>query len=226
MKKVLLINPDSDSLASCKNVLDRDELRIFTATTAEEGLRIHREERVDLIITELALPVMGGDMLCARIRQEYALRKVSLVVVCRDVPEEIARAKSCHANARLLKPVTPEELVACVGKLLAVPKRRSCRVLVRAQLCDERGETTLFGVAHNISVAGLLIESDDLLAVGDRIACLFFLPDARPINAVGEVARAVRQSRIMTQYGIRFIHLYPQVRSEIENFVAANTMAA
>ena len=226
MKKVLLINPVRDSLAWEKNILDRDELRIFTATTAEEGLRIHREEMVNLLLTELDLPDMGGDVLCFRIRQEQALKKVAIIVVCRDMPEEIKRAESCGANARLLKPVKPEQLGDCVGKLLDVSSRQNYRVLVRAQVHSGRGATTLFCTSNNISVAGLLIESDGLLAVGDRISCMFFLPGASQITAVGEVVRTTRLSRIMNQYGIKFISLKPQFQREIENFVAASAPAA
>ena len=222
MKKVLLINPDSVALAWDKNILDRDDLRIFTAATAEEGLRIHREEQVNLLITELDLPDMGGDELCARVRRNLALRKVSVAIVCRDIPAETMRADTCGANARLLKPVTPEQLDDCLVKLLAVPPRQDCRVLVRTQVFGERSGTTLFCTSRNISIAGLLLECDDFLAVGDRISCMFFLPSASQITAVGEVVWTTPLSRIMNQYGIRFISLYPQFRTEIENFVAAN----
>jgi CheY-like chemotaxis protein len=226
MKKVLLINPDIDSLAWDKNILNRGDLRIFTAATAEEGLRIHREEKVNLLITELDLPDMGGDELCVRIRQNLALRKVSVIIVCRDIPAEVRRADTCGANARLLKPVTAEQLENCFGKLLAVPPRLDCRVLVRTQVFGGRGATTLFCTSRNLSVGGLLLECDDFLAVGDRISCMFFLPGPKQITAVGEVARAARTSRIMHQYGIRFLSVYPQVRMEIENFIAANPEAA
>lgn len=226
MKKVLIIYPVGDALARDKNILDRDELRIFTASTAEEGLRIHREEMVNLLLTELDLPDMGGDVLCSRIRQDQALKRVSVVVVCRDLPEEIKRAENCGANARLLKPIKPEQLEDCVGKLLAVSTRQDCRVLVRTQVYSERGATTFFCTSRNISVSGFLLESDGLLAVGDRISCQFFLPNASQITTVGEVVRITRLSRIIHQFGIRFISLYPQVQSEIENFVAANAQAA
>ena len=226
MKKVLLINPVGAYLARDKNILDRNELQIFTATTAEEGLRTHRDEMVDLILTELDLPDMGGDVLCSRIRQEHEFKKVSIIVVCRNMPAEIARAENCGASERLLKPVTPEQLDACLGRLLTVPARQNYRVLVRVQVHGVRGTTTLFCPSTNISVSGLLIESDGLLAVGDRISCMFFLPGACQITAVGEVVRTSRLSRVTNQYGIRFISLKPRFQAEIENFVAANAPAA
>jgi CheY-like chemotaxis protein len=226
MRKVLLINPDSDSLARDKSILDRDDLRIFTATTAEEGFRIHWEERVNLLLTELDLPDLGGDVLCSRIRQGQGLRQVSMVVVCKDLPEEIARAEGCGANALLVKPVTPEQLDDCVGKLLAIPVRRDCRVLVRVQVHGESGAAALFCTSRNVSVSGLRIESDGLLAVGDRISCMFFLPGTCQIKSVGTVVWTVRLSRLVNQYGIRFVSLYPQAKTELENFVAANAQAA
>jgi DNA-binding response OmpR family regulator len=225
MNKVLIINPDRKALARYKNILDRDGLRVLTAATAEEGLRIHREVKVNLILAELNLPDMGGDVLCSRIRQEEALRKVSIIVDCNDVPKETARVKGCGANALLLKPVTPERLEEGVRKLLDVPPRQDCRVLVKAQVFGNHGATTVFGTSRNISVAGLLIESDEVLAVGERISCMFFLPGPRQISAVGEIVRTSRPSSIMHQYGIRFLSLYPPGLTEIENFIA-NSQAA
>jgi len=225
MNKVLLIDPAGDSFATFRNILDRDDLRIFTAATAEEGVMIHREEMVDLILTDLDLPDMGGGELCSLIRREPALRKVSIIVVCRDVPEEIARADGCGANGRLVKPVSPEQLDECVGKLLAVPARQDCRVLVRAQLYGEYGTTTLYCTTRDISISGLLLESDELLAIGDRISCLFFLPGALQVSAVGEIVRTSTVSRLMKLYGVRFISLNPQARTEIELFVAASAAA-
>ena len=226
MEKLLLINPDPDDLAWDNYFLDRDDLLIFTATRAEEGLRIHREEKVSLIITDIDLPDMAGDLLCSRIRQDQPLRKVSVVVVCRNLPEEIERAESCGANGLLLKPVIPEQLEGCVERLLAVPARQDCRVLVRARIYGDRGTTTLFCKSRNISVAGLLLESDGILAIGERISCMLFLPGESQITAVGEVVRITRLSRITNQYGIRFVSLNPRVRADIETFVSANAHAA
>jgi CheY-like chemotaxis protein len=225
MKKVLLVSPVGSTLVRYKHILVRDGLRIFTAATAEEGLRIHREETVDLILTELDLPDEGGDALCSHIRREQALRKVSIIVVNKNMPEEIARAKGCGANARLLIPIKPEQLKKCIGQLLNIPPRHDCRVLVKTQRYCNRGANTLFGTSRNISVSGLLIDSDDLLAVGDRISCTFFLPGPRRITAIGEVIRATRTSRIMNQYGIKFVHLYPQMQAEIEQYIASTQAA-
>jgi DNA-binding response OmpR family regulator len=225
MKKVLLINPSSDSLVTYKNLLDRDGFKIFTATTAEEGLRIHRKKMVDLLLTDLNLPDMGGDELCQLIRLEEDISKVSVIIICRNVPEEIKRAENCGANARLPRPFRLAQFDECVGKLLGVTTRQDCRVLVSVQVFDERRKGTLLGSAVNVSVSGLMIEADELLAVGDLISCRFLLPGTSLVTAAGEVVRATRKSRIVNQYGIRFISLDPQSRAEIEDFIDAKMQA-
>ncbi len=225
MKKVLLINPSRDSLVTYRTILGRDDLKIFTATTAEEGLMIHRREKADLLLLELDLPDMGGDELCARIREEHELRKVSVIIICRDLPDEIVRADNCGANARLVRPFKLAQLDECVGKLLAVRARQDCRVLVKVQVSGERGAGTLIGTTRNISLTGLMIESDELLSVGDRISCTFLLPDANRITTTGEVIRATRKARMLNQYGIRFISLDPESRAAIECFIAADAPA-
>jgi CheY-like chemotaxis protein len=224
MKKVLIVNPVPMSSPVETDILNRADVCTFSAATAEEALRIHREELVDLLVTELDLPDMGGDMLCYRIRQEEALRNVSVILVCSDTPEEIERTESCGANTRLLKPVEPGQLCEDMAKFLSVFPRRDYRVIVRVQVYGERGNATLFCTSCNISVSGLLIETDGLLAEGDRISIMFFLPGTRQITAVGEIVRSVRVKSMCHHYGVRFISLSTQHQAEIEQFVAANTL--
>ena len=225
MKKVLIINPSGDSPAWAKNIMGRADLCIFTAATAEEGLRIHCEEMVDLVITELDLPDMGGEELCSTIRQEQSLASTSIIIVCEDKPEEIRRARRCGANERLLKPVDTERLDDCVGKLLAISTRKDYRIFFKAQILTEHGSRNVLGSTINISVSGLLIESDDLLMAGSRIPCTFTLPGGRQISAVGEIVRFTRLASRANLYGIRFVSIGPQDQAEIEKFVAANVPA-
>ncbi len=224
MKKILFVNHTATLTAREADILDRVDLRILTADTAEDALRIHREETVDLLIAELDLPDMGGDILCARIRQEDALQSVSIIIVCSDNPEEIARAQSCGANTHLVKPVVPGRLSEDVAKFLGVLPRRDYRVVVRVQVYGVQGNATLFCTSYNISVSGILIEADSLLAQGDRLSIMFFLPGSSQITAVGEVVRTEHLRSMQHHYGIRFISLSPEHRTEIENFVAANTL--
>ncbi len=220
MKKIIIVNSTHAFLERDKSILNRADFQIFTATSGEEALRIHREDRANLIVVDLDLPDMGGDGLCSRVRNESAIRNVSIILVCHDVLEELERVSTCGANAWVTKPVRPEQLVESVGQLLAVSLRRGYRVLLQARVRGERESTSFFCTSHNISVSGILLETDKPLDPGDGITCSFFLPGSRQIVVDGEVARCEKKPDGVCHYGVRFIDLAPNSREEIERFIA------
>ncbi len=220
MKKIIIVNAIHAFLERDKSILNRADFRIFTATTGKEALRIHREEKVNLIVADLDLPDMGGDVLCSEVRQESTIRNVSIILVCQDVPAELERASTCGANAWVTKPVRPEQLVESVGQLLAVSLRRGYRVLLKARVNGARESVPFFCTSHNISVSGILLETEKPLESGDCITCSFFLPGSQQIVADGEVVRLEKKPDGLIHYGVRFTDLAPHFREEIERFIA------
>ncbi len=220
MKKIIVANAVHAFLERDKSILSRADFRIYTATSGEEALRIHREERANLIVADLNLPDMRGDRLCSLVRNESAIRNVSIILMCHDVPEEIERVSTCGANAWVTKPVRPQQLVESVGQLLAVSLRRGYRVLLQAKVRGERESASFFCTSHNISVSGILLETDKHLEPGDGITCSFFLPGSRQIVVDGEVARREKKPDGTCHYGVRFIDLAPDFREEVERFIS------
>lgn len=223
MKKILLVNSVVAFHDRNEGLLNRSEFRILTALTGEEALRVHREERADLIVAELNMPGMQGDELCAQLRREREIKNVSVILVCGDTPENRARVAQCGANAWVAKPINPERLLESIGQLLAVSTRKGYRVLLKVHVHGERECAPFFCTSHNISATGILFETDKLLNQGDRITCTFFLPGACQIAADGEVVRSVKVPDGSVHYGVRFTDLSPQYRAAIEGFVASFT---
>jgi CheY-like chemotaxis protein len=220
MKKILLVNASRYFIDEGKSLLDRKDFQVFMASSVMQALQIHRDERVNLIVADLHLPEMGGDVLCTRIRQETDVRTVSIILICHDVPEDLERAGRSGANICLKKPFTPRTLLEHVEKLLAVCIRRGYRVLLRAKVKGATDEGVFFCTSQNLSVSGILIESDRQLHAGDVINCSFYLPGAAHIVAEGEVARIERQPDGKFHSGIRFTDLSPESRREIEKFIS------
>lgn len=220
MKKILLVNAVIAFYDRNKSLLNRSEFQILTAITCKEALQVHHQERVDLVIAELNMPDMQGDELCAQLRMEEELKNVSVILVCRDTPEDRARAAQCGANACITEPINPEKLLESIGQFLAVSTRRGYRVILKAHVRGERESAPFFCTSHNLSATGILFETDKLLNQGDRIACGFFLPGASQITADGEIVRSLEMPDGTLQYGVRFINLAPDYRGELERFVA------
>lgn len=220
MKKILLVNASRYFFDEGKSLLDRKDFQVFLAPSGLNALQIHRKEKVNLVVSDLDMPEMRGDVLCKRIREESESRAVSFILVCHDNPAELQRAEHCGANICLKKPFSAKTLLEHVEKLLAVSVRRGYRVLLRAKVKGARDDTTFFCTSQNISATGMLIEADRTLSPGDQLSCSFYLPGAAHITADGEVARKEALPDGRHHYGIRFTEIAPGLKREIEMFIA------
>lgn len=220
MKKILLVNASRYFFDEGKNLLDRKDFQVFLAPSGLRALQIHRQEKVNLIVADLDMAEMGGDTLCARIREDTESRLVSFILVCNDNPAELQRCKGCGANICLKKPFSAGTLLEHVEKLLAISVRRGYRVLLRAKVKGAKDDATFFCTSQNISATGILIESDRLMQAGEQLSCSFYLPGSAHITADGEVARSETMPDGKHQYGIRFTEISPAHKNEIEKFIA------
>lgn len=223
MKKILLVGSIIIHFDKNRGLLNRTDFLILTAATGREALRIHREERVDLIIADLNMPQIGGDTLCSIIRTEKEFRNVSILIVCRNSPEDLEQVVQSGANSWITKPVDSGQLLEKIGQLLSISIRKDYRVLLKAAVKGEVANIPFFCTSYNISTSGILIETDKVLDKGDRITCTFFLPGSRQLVADGETIRALTLGEDCFHYGIRFLDLDPDTRMEIEKFVSSLT---
>jgi CheY-like chemotaxis protein len=123
MKTVLLVHHSRSFLERNSALLSRLGILTLTASTATEALAIFQMQPVDLVISVLEMPEMGGDALCRTIRNS-ATWKVPFILVCYDFDPEVKRALISGADACLVKPVRPELLLEMVGRFLRQPVRR------------------------------------------------------------------------------------------------------
>ncbi len=226
MKKVLMGQDMHKTLRQKNSFLDRTDVKIFTATSNDEALKIHREERVDLIIAELDMPGMSSEQLFSLIRKDAELRSVSVLMICPNTPAAIEQSSRCGANAVLLRPVDPAMLLAKAQQILEIALRETYRVLVSVEgnaiIHGNPLNTTFFCRSQNISTTGMLIETDKTLAQGDHVVCSFFLPDSIRIQAIGEIIRILPQASEASktkQYGVKFSSLTSEARKALESFV-------
>jgi DNA-binding response OmpR family regulator len=221
MKKVLVAQELYALLKHENSVLNRADVAVFTAATNDELLKVHRAEQVNLIITQLDMPGMPTEQFCSVIRDEANLRGVSLIMVCGNNPAAIEKSLRCRANAVLLRPVHPLLLVVKAQQLLEVASRDTYRVLLSANIEGRSKDDSFFCRSRNISATGILIETDKVLAEGVRLSLLFFLPDAKQVQASGRIVRTLAQAtgEKNNQYGLMFTEISPEAKRLLMEFV-------
>ncbi len=226
MKKILIVADLQTFIDKEKSVLNRSDFKIFTATSSEEALNIHKTEKVDLIITDLDMPVISGDKLCSILRKDDKLKKVSIIIVCSKSSPDIERCTKCNANSYLTKPLDPALLLERVSQLLDIPVRQSYRVLLKVKVDGKYKNEPFFCHSRDVSRSGILLETEKVLSRGDSISCAFFLPNSKNITAGGQVVRVLKSASGTYMYGVKFSDLDQDSVAAIEFFIknrSANT---
>jgi CheY-like chemotaxis protein len=220
MSKIFVVGELRSFIEEQESLLSRNNVELFSTATAEEAYELHKAEMMDLIIADVDMPGMGGDELCARIREDEKLGKVYFLLICSGRKADIRKAERCGANSFITRPLDFPEIADRVGRLLEMPSRRDTRVLVKVKVHGTFRADPFFCTSRDISVSGILIETDKTLAKGDEISCSFYLPSTERVTVEGEVARVVRGERSAYSYGIRFIDTSPEVSRRILEFIA------
>lgn len=221
MKKILIAEALRPYIENEKGFLKREEIKIYPAATADDILKIHRSEKVSLIISRIDMPGMGAEQLCAQIRKDAELRQVSLLMISPDTTSDREKASRCKPNAVMTLPINRVQLLEKVQLLLDIPWRESFRVLLSVAVeGSERGNAFFCGL-ENISSSGMLIETDRELLKDARVTCKFFLPDSPQVVVHGEVVRIMKRmpGKNVSQYGIRFTEIDQKAKASIDAFV-------
>ena len=118
--RVLLVEDDDDNRELMAEVLEGAGYQVLTAASGSAGLRTLAEHSVDVVVTDVGMPGMGG-LEVARAAKEIAPGVPVVVVTGYTEREDISNARGRAVDAVLVKPVEPDALIAAVEQLV---KRR------------------------------------------------------------------------------------------------------
>ncbi len=118
--KILVID-DSDAIRTIlRNMLVSEGYDVVVASDGEEGLARAKEERPDLVITDVLMPGMDGFQLLQAIRNDEDLWDVPVVFYTGKYLEEEDRnlAVQIGVSRYLMKPLDAEQLLSVVKEVL------------------------------------------------------------------------------------------------------------
>jgi two-component system chemotaxis response regulator CheY len=91
------------------------------ASNGKEALELLHSQWIDIILTDVNMPVMNGEEFVSRLAQDELLRTIPVLVVSTDGSEHrVQRMMSLGAKAYVKKPFSPEQLRSTMEKLLGV----------------------------------------------------------------------------------------------------------
>jgi CheY-like chemotaxis protein len=118
--RILIIEDNLLNLELATDLLEANGFAVYSALTAEEGLRMARELLPDLVLMDFSLPGMDGLSATRNLKANPATRHVPVVGLTANAmkgDEETALNAGC--DGYLTKPIDTRTFAAAVTKFIA-----------------------------------------------------------------------------------------------------------
>jgi len=116
---ILVVENEVSNRILIERVLSTRGYRCLSASNGREALDILDRERVDLILTDLSMPVLDGYQTTQLIRARPGLENVPIVAVTAfALADEGEAARQIGCTEYLTKPFKPRQLLEVVERLL------------------------------------------------------------------------------------------------------------
>ncbi len=121
-ERILVVDDDAAVVELFRRMLVRDGSAHRLVETAADGFEAGRKIATfnpDLVILDLMMPGLDGFSVCERVKSDPETEHIKVLVVTGfGTEEKIERAFQLGADAYLLKPLSPEQLLERVERLL------------------------------------------------------------------------------------------------------------
>jgi len=119
-KKTILVVDDTDWNRDLLVQLLEEEYIVLQAADGEQGVQMTQDEKPDLILMDLGMPVMDGWEATRRIKANDALKQIPIIAVTSHamVGDEI-EARKAGCDDYLPKPIDEDLLLQMIKKFLS-----------------------------------------------------------------------------------------------------------
>jgi DNA-binding response OmpR family regulator len=164
--KILIVDDDTNIRTSVRLCLEAEGFAVSQASNGAEALEQIHSDSPDLVLVDLAMPVMDGMTLLAEIRSLLPEKRIRVIVMTAHGSVKIAiSAVRLGASDFLQKPLTPDEVRQSVTSVLndappviVSPEGSYWQVLQEVRRALRAGE---FGAAERaLMKAGTITDND------------------------------------------------------------------
>jgi DNA-binding NtrC family response regulator len=154
---VLIVDDEDASRNLCRDVVADSGWRARTASTTEQATEILEQSGIDVVITDLRVPQLGGLELLKRIRETYPQTAV-IVLTQYGTIESAVEATRNGAADYVTKPFHISELRAKLDRVVRLLEVDQENRILREQLRTRPGFGGLIGVSPKMQRVYRLIE--------------------------------------------------------------------
>lgn len=117
--KILVVDDEPNIVQTLRDRLEMNEYKVITACNGKEGLETALQEKPDVILLDVIMPVMDGhEMLEALRRQPGGGEPSVIMLTARSQTQDISRANACGIDDYIVKPFDLSELLEKIESVI------------------------------------------------------------------------------------------------------------
>lgn len=118
VKRILVVEDNKDMATFLESILSKDYV-VLKAADGAEGLQKAKNHHLDLIVSDVMMPVMDGLTFCKHLKTDLATSHIPVILLtAKNMEEHRIEGYETGADAYLTKPFGPELLLARIENLL------------------------------------------------------------------------------------------------------------
>ena len=124
MSLVLIIEDNEKNMKLVRDILQAKGYKTVEAVTGEEGVKLAKEKKPDLVLIDIQLPGMSGIEAFKQIRADARTARIPVIALTASVtPTDRSQITAAGFDAFVSKPISLKEFVDTVKRLLEGAKK-------------------------------------------------------------------------------------------------------
>jgi CheY-like chemotaxis protein len=123
-EKILIVDDDEIEIALARQAFENQGYRIFSAANGEEALDIVNSYDLDLIITDVIMPIMDGVDLFKALKEKDRTKNIPIIIITSNPVFKDSFMSLGGIDGFLEKPIKTEEIKVKVKSILELAKEQ------------------------------------------------------------------------------------------------------
>jgi two-component system cell cycle response regulator DivK len=124
MSLVLIVEDNEKNMKLARDILQAKGFKTVEAVTGEEGVKLAKEKKPDLVLMDIQLPGISGIDAFKQLRADAITARIPVVALTASVtPTDRSQISAAGFDAFVSKPISVKEFVDTVKRLLEGAKK-------------------------------------------------------------------------------------------------------
>jgi two-component system alkaline phosphatase synthesis response regulator PhoP len=117
--KIMVVDDEPNIIQTLQDRLEMNDYTVISACNGKEGLDKAINEKPDIVLLDVIMPIMDGHEMLERLRKTEAGKSIAVIMLsARSQTDDIARASACGIEDYIIKPFDLSELLAKIEAIL------------------------------------------------------------------------------------------------------------